>query len=243
MATSDQIRTLLKLTHIQNNGFYKMPKPLLLQLIGGYYHSIPGELETLANLPIFTKDFFMGDDSPSVITAIKENEIKVQEILKPILEKNPASNISILLHYIAFGNPQKVKEMLEKNPELLLKAGDVMLPSGDIVLCVAPYECLLGCGDHYKDMHDIFNEAFTKIKDGGVEKNRQYERFKPCIEEIYQDAKFKQKAYDFQWIIDIIKQSSIKDVCEELKTGKKRDLTYQGKKHTFFLNGKLFANL
>ena len=175
MPTSDQLMTLLMMRKRKGNVFSGMPRPILLQLIGGYYRSSLEELKTFACLPIYNIPYDIDENDPKVQEAIKQNEIAVQNILKPILKEHPASEISLLLHYIAFGNTAKVREMLDKNPELLVKTGDVMLPSGDTVLCVAPYECLLGAGDHYQDMHDIFNEAFKNIKDGEAEKTRQYE--------------------------------------------------------------------
>jgi len=140
MPTSDQIKTLLLIKrYCKNSIFSKVPKPILQQLIGQYHKSSDEELKAIAQL-----SFDNADDK-------NNNEIERQ---KSIFDNNPDLEISILLHYVAFGNPTKVGELL-KNSELLFKTGDVMLPSGDIVKCVAPYELLLGCGDSYEDMHTI----------------------------------------------------------------------------------------
>ena len=49
---------------------------------------------------------------------------------------DPKSDVAKLLQYVAYGDPVKVKEMLDTNPRLLIEAGNVVAPSGDTILRV-----------------------------------------------------------------------------------------------------------
>src|SRR5437667_852617 len=54
------------------------------------------------------------------------------------------SEISKLLHHIAYGEYEAAEKMLQLNPQLLLEVSNVKDPAGNLVLAVRPYECALG---------------------------------------------------------------------------------------------------
>lgn len=95
-----------------------------------------------------------------------------------------------------------------------------MTPAGLIVKHTTLLECALGSGDH--EMIEMIKPYFSEFEGGEEQKERQLERYRPCIEALQ-----KQKPDDLTWLIDIIKTSSMDDVHAELATGDRYDKTYK----------------
>jgi hypothetical protein len=127
-------------------------------------------------------------------------------------------DIAKLLHYVAYGEPVMVKQLLEKNNRLLFEAGDAVAPSGDILLRVTPYECALAAGDH--DMAGIIKPYFSNIGKGEEEEVRQYGRYKPFIE-----GMLTQKYYNLNELLNILFESNSDDVTAALEC----DMNYKSK--------------
>jgi len=122
-------------------------------------------------------------------------------------EYDAQSEIGQLLHHVAWGNLDGVTAILAKSPRLLLEAGDVEDPAGNIIRRVTPYECALGAGDD--EMAATIGQYFTNValEDGEKERSRQYARYQPHINNM-----LTQPAYDFSALLEMIKESSAKDV-------------------------------
>ena len=123
------------------------------------------------------------------------------------VSENPQSDISTLLHYIAYGDLASANIMLNMNPRLVLQAGNVVTPSGLKVMRTTPLECALGAGDpEMAKMIEPYFEA-KEIEDGAAVRNEQYARYRMHIENMMQ-----QEPYDFTLLIATIKQASPDDV-------------------------------
>ncbi|OGT41796.1 MAG: hypothetical protein A3F42_02195 [Gammaproteobacteria bacterium RIFCSPHIGHO2_12_FULL_37_34] len=132
------------------------------------------------------------------------------------------------LHHVAYGELEKVQAMLEeasraqdktKLKELLLLSGTAMTPAVTVKHTTL-LECALGSGD--PEMIEMIKSYFSKFEGGEEEKERQLERYRPCIK-----AMENQKPDDLTWLFDIIKKASAQDVLEELKTGDQYDPSYK----------------
>jgi hypothetical protein len=120
---------------------------------------------------------------------------------------SPDSEISRLLHYIAYGNLKLAQAMLEENPRLVLQRSHIETPSGLKVLQTTPLECALGAGDpEMAKMIDPYFEA-KGIVGGAAVREEQYTRYRPYIENIME-----QEPYDFTLLLDTLIQASPQDV-------------------------------
>lgn len=133
-----------------------------------------------------------------------------------------SSEVAQLLKHIAYyPNPTKVKEMLDKNPGLLMQSGDVVTAAGHSVVGIKPYECGLGEGDHYKDdqgdeMIPLIASYFSKIPglsavEGEEERVKQYARYQSAINEIPNQK----PTNTIAWIIDVIVKNNDPTVLED----------------------------
>lgn len=132
------------------------------------------------------------------------------EIIKEISDygQNPNTKIAIALNHAAYARKENVEALLvllDNNPNLLLQAGNVTTPGGDEVRRVTLYEFLLGAGDY--ELAEKVQVYFSKIKNGELEWMRQYERYRPHIENMKN-----QKPYDLSPLIELIKKSSPEEV-------------------------------
>lgn len=130
----------------------------------------------------------------------------MSNISMDLKDLDPDSDISQALQLAASAKMEDRKELfsrIKKNPELLLKASNVRTSSVDARV-VTIYEFLLGSGDlrTAKKTHPYF----AKIKNGKNERMRQYEKYRPHIENVKN-----QKPYDFAPLITLLKQSSNED--------------------------------
>jgi hypothetical protein len=125
---------------------------------------------------------------------------------------SPDRDVETLLEHVAFGEQVEAEAMIKANPRLLLYAGNTITPSGLELVRVTPYECALGGGDDR--MAAMIKPYFSakKIENGEKERDEQYERYRPHIENM-----LKQEPYDLQWLIDIIKGCSDEDIAAALK--------------------------
>ncbi len=112
------------------------------------------------------------------------------------------------LHHVAYGNLDKVDDMLNNNPHLLLQAGTVVTPSGLTVKRTTLLECALGAGD--PEMADIMLSYFDYIEEGEEVKQSQLERFRPHIEGMMA------LNYDLTVLFEIIQAASDEDVKQAL---------------------------
>jgi hypothetical protein len=95
--------------------------------------------------------------------------------------------------------------MLDENPSLLLQSGNVKTPGGDEWNQVTIYEFLLGAGDY--QLVKLVQDYFAKIEGGEEERVRQYERYRPHMEDM-----LTQKPYDLSPIIELIKKAPAKEI-------------------------------
>ena len=131
---------------------------------------------------------------------------------------SPDSDISRLLHYIAYGNLQFAQAMLQENPRLVLQTSHVETPSGLKVMHTTPLECALGAGDpEMAKMIDPYFDA-KGIIGGASVREEQYTRYRPYIENI-----MAQEPYDFTLLLDTLIQASPQDVAAALNS----DMTHQ----------------
>ena len=132
--------------------------------------------------------------------------------------ENPESEISTLLHHIAYGNLASAKAMLDVKPRLVLQAGNVVTPSGLKVKRTSPLEGALGAGD--VEMAKMIAPYFDsrKIAGGAKVRAEQYARYRPHIDNI-----FMQTPYDFTLLITTLKHASFTDVDAELSN----DMTHE----------------
>lgn len=132
----------------------------------------------------------------------------------------PKTEINRLLHYLAFGHPDMACQMLEANPALLDQAGYVIAPTGDLLWDVKPFECVFSVCDHQPDMLPRLMEFLPRIKDGDAVYQAQYAKYKNALANIGKEAR-----YAFEWIIDVVKQSSEEDdnafLAQQFKTQSK----------------------
>lgn len=152
------------------------------------------------------------------------------EIIREISEfGRDDTEFNTALHHVAYGELEAIKVILDeashkqdnrKLKELLLLSGTARTPAGLIVKHTTLVECALGSGD--PEMIEMIKPYFSKFEGGEEEKEKQLERYRPCIE-----AMEKQKPDDLTWLIDIIKQASAEEVAAELATGDQYDKTYQ----------------
>lgn len=119
------------------------------------------------------------------------------------------TGIAKLLHYVAYAKPDAAKSMLEANPRLLLERDTVLAPSGLTIRRVTAFECALGAGN--PDMAMMIAAFFCQLQDGEKEKERQYEPYKPFIENM-----LKQESYDFSKLIEVIQNSPDADITAAL---------------------------
>ncbi|WP_428411036.1 hypothetical protein [Legionella sp.] len=118
------------------------------------------------------------------------------------------SDVAQALQYAAYARKEDVTaliEMLEENPSLLVQAADVKTPGGDEIRNVTIYEFVLGAGDY--ELAEMVQPYFSKIKDGEQQMIRQYERYRPHIEDM-----LKQEPYKLTPLIELIKKASAEDV-------------------------------
>ncbi|MBN9231419.1 MAG: hypothetical protein J0I93_11280 [Legionella sp.] len=132
------------------------------------------------------------------------------ELIKEISEygQSPNSDIATALKYAAYARKEDVdalKKMLDANPRLLLEAGNVQTPGGDEIRHATLYEFLLGAGDD--ELAGIVQGYFAKLDNGGQERVRQYERYKPHIE-----GMLTQKPYGLSPLIELIKKATPEQV-------------------------------
>ena len=140
-----------------------------------------------------------------------------------------------LVQLVADGKKNEVKQMLDKNPRLVLQAAKEVVTPGGIKFkrIMMPYECAIACGD--PDMALMVGEYFEKIQSNNNAINKedftneckklreeQFKRYEQAIDNMLQV-----KSYDFTNLINIIKQSSAQAVTEELAIGDAYDPTYK----------------
>lgn len=156
--------------------------------------------------------------------------LNTTKIAKPLIRTIANTSVGLekplntLLKYVAYGQPEQVKALLDKHPELLLEKGNVVDPAGNTILGVSAYECALGAGDH--EMVAIIREYFDKFE-GGIEARIEQEKH-------YQDAidnMLKQPAFDFSELMQIILDAPKEDITEELKNENDFKANYDGKIH------------
>ena len=114
------------------------------------------------------------------------------------------SPIAKALHHAAYARQEDVTALLallKANPNLLLQTGNVKTPGGDEVPCVTIYEFLLGAGDY--ELAKMVQDYFAEIEGGEEERIRQYERYKPHIDNL-----LNQKPYDLSPLIELIKKAT-----------------------------------
>jgi len=131
----------------------------------------------------------------------------------------------------------EVQRLVNANPKLLLQAGNVTTRGGTEIIGTTLYEFFLGSG--YPEAAELIAPYFTKIIDkdgksiGEAERIRQYERYRPYIEQLRQEVNAYKKAYedagnsayksiykpayDLRSLIDCIINSSQEDITAELK--------------------------
>lgn len=128
------------------------------------------------------------------------------ELMQIIKESSP---IAKALHHAAYARQEDVTALLAllKNPNLLLQTGNVKTPGGHEIREVTIYEFLLGAGDY--ELAKMVQDYFAKIDGGEEERIRQYERYKPHIDNL-----LNQKPYDLSPLIELIKKAK----PDEIKT-------------------------
>jgi hypothetical protein len=136
--------------------------------------------------------------------------------------ENPQSEISTLLHHIAFGSLASAKAMLDVTPRLVLQAGNVVTPSGLKVKRTTPLEFALGAGD--VEMAKMIAPYFDsrKIAGGKSERAEQYARYRKHI-----DNMLMQTPYDYTLLVTTLKHASFADVNAALSN----DRTYESALH------------
>jgi len=126
--------------------------------------------------------------------------------------------------------------IVEANPCLLQYRGDVVTRGGTKIIGTTLYEFFLGSG--YPEAAEEIGKLFALLPDGEAERIRQYERYKPQIEQLTKDIQaYKQAyetagnsayhsdyeklgcklAYDVKPLIDLIIKSSQADITAELQ--------------------------
>lgn len=145
---------------------------------------------------------------PEIIRRIKYSPIPDQDFLDA-------------LKHTADGTLEELRAKLDVNPRLLLQAGSVVTPAGILVCDTTILECAIGAGED-KEMIEMIKSYFSKLPGGKEAIESQLARYRPCIEELQN-----QKPDDLTWLIDIVKNSSLRDVAAELATGDEYDETYQ----------------
>lgn len=123
----------------------------------------------------------------------------------------PESDINRVLHYIALGNPTKALQMLKANRRLLEQSGYVIAQTGDLLWNVKPLECALSLGEHESDMIPAMLPLFDLLNGGEEEKQKQQARYDDAIDSIGTELR-----YNFEWIMNVIKQSPATDVTAAL---------------------------
>lgn len=156
------------------------------------------------------------------------SQLPIEMILAIKHLPTPDNDFLEALHHTVFGELEALKAKLEEaKPDkkdlmrLLLQAADVMTPGGKLIKGVTLLECALGAGDI--EMAEMIKSYFDEFEGGKKEFERQRDRYRSCIEAIATQ----QHDYDINWLIEIIKMSSQKDVAAELASGDQFDPTYQ----------------
>ncbi len=149
---------------------------------------------------IFKKKY---DDAD--IKRLVNNDV-IDHIMEAGLDHDP--EFEEALHHVAYGNLDKVDDMLHNNSRLLLQAGTVVTRSGLTVKRTTLLECALGAGD--PEMADIMLPYFDYIVEGEEVKQSQLERFRPHIEGMMA------LNYDLTVLFEIIQAASDEDVQQAL---------------------------
>jgi len=147
------------------------------------------------------------------------------EVINHIMNA-PLSEHDEALKAVAFGQKDKLKTMLDKNHKLVLLRGMVITPAGLEVQDTTLLECAIGIGD--RELIELITPYFSQVQDGAIKLEEQKARYRSCIE-----ALATQKPDDdLTELFNMIERSSLKDVREELKTGKDYNREYQSELRT-----------
>ena len=140
------------------------------------------------------------------------------ELIREISEfgQNPNSEFATTLKHVARGELEEAKAMLDQNPRFVLQSGTVMTRAGLTVCQKTPLEVALGEGD--PEMAAMIMSYFSQFEGGEREKEKQLERYRPLIEHMQN-----QKPYDLTKLIELIKNSSAKDVTAALHKDMEHD--------------------
>jgi hypothetical protein len=130
------------------------------------------------------------------------------------IDVDPNSDITKLLHHIAFGDLAATKAMLDANPRLVLQSAHTETPSGLKVLHTTPLECALGAGDpEIAQMIESYFDA-KGIKGGAKVRDKQLARYRQHVETCLNVKK--NPPYDFTLLIDTLMAATPEDVTAAL---------------------------